>query len=316
MKMKYIESISNYRSFLMGISIIMIMFFHNLWVRDVIWLMPLNFFGDFGVDVFLFLSGFGIVYSLRKNNLKTFFKNRFVRIIPLCVICGFSKFLVSHYIIKNDELWGWQTFIGFDLWYVKAILILYFLSPFIYRNLAKYGYAILFLTYIIAIAAIHLTSNGFVCLFAPRIPVFLIGMMIATNKIVFKRRVLFFSFLLFVIAILHRLSFILSNGFWGNPNGTVLFVSGGIFFLVFLLMQSYALFQKLLLIPFIEFSSYHSLELFIVHVFVYRIIIPEYYSQLPDTLIFITAFLGAYPLAYIAYLLKELFLSVFKSANH
>ena len=81
-------------------------------------------------------------------------------------------------------------------------------------------------------------------------------------------------------------------------------------------MQSYALFQKLLLIPFIEFSSYHSLELFIVHVFVYRIIIPEYYSQLPDTLIFITAFLGAYPLAYIAYLLKELFLSVFKSANH
>lgn len=141
-------------------------------------------------------------------------------------------------------------------------------------------------------------------------------MMIATNKIVFKRRVLFFSFLLFVIAILHRLSFILSNGFWGNPNGTVLFVSGGIFFLVFLLMQSYALFQKLLLIPFIEFSSYHSLELFIVHVFVYRIIIPEYYSQLPDTLIFITAFSLACSLAYVAYLLKELFLSVFKSANH
>ena len=86
MKMKYIESISNYRSFLMGISIIMIMFFHNLWVRDVIWLMPLNFFGDFGVDVFLFLSGFGIVYSLRKNNLKTFFKNRFVRIINISFI--------------------------------------------------------------------------------------------------------------------------------------------------------------------------------------------------------------------------------------
>lgn len=315
MSKNFIESISAYRTFLMGLSIIMIMFFHNLWVRDVIWLKPVNFFGDFGVDVFLFLSGFGIVRSLRNNNLKSFFKHRFIRIIPLCVICGLAKFLVSHYIINNDELWGWQTFFGFDLWYIKAILILYFLSPFFYRNLAKYGFAILSLSFIIAIVAIHFTSNGFVCLFAPRIPVYLIGMMVATNMIVFKKRLLFFSFLLFVIAIIHRLSFIISDGLFGNPNGTVLFVSGGIFFFVFLLVQSYVLFQKLFLIPFIEFLGNHSLELFIVHVFVYRVIIPEYYRQLPDALIFITAFSLACSLAYVAYLLKELLLSAFNSDN-
>lgn len=304
--MDFVSLLSKKRPFLMGISIIMVMFFHNLWVRDVEWLKPINDYGFFGVDVFLFVSGFGIFYSLKKNSLKTYFRNRIVRIIPLCLICGFVKFIISHFVLHDDSSWGWQSLIGFDQWYIKGIIVLYLLSPCFYKLLEKYGYYLLILSYIVAIISLQVITNLTLCLFLPRIPVFLLGMMIASNKIKFSNKLLIVSFLFFVIAVFHRLSIICGWMTLGSEMHTVLFLSIGIFFFLWLLLCLYHLFKWLNLMPFMNFSGRHSLELYLLHTYVYWNIIPAYYSQLPPALTFATAIMVSYVFAYFVFLLNLL----------
>ena len=61
-----------------------IMFSHQRFVH----VFPFNVFesfGHWGVDVFLFLSGMGMVDSLMAHTVKEFYFRRFKRLIPLCV---------------------------------------------------------------------------------------------------------------------------------------------------------------------------------------------------------------------------------------
>lgn len=304
--MNFVTILSQRRSYLMGISIIMIMFFHNLWIRDVDWLKPINYYGHWGVDVFFFLSGYGIVYSLRKNNLKVYFRNRIFRIVPICVIAGLIKFVIFHYVLKNDSSWGWQIFIGFDLWYIKAILILYCLSPLIFKYLDKYVVFFLILSYIVAIVTIHVTTNGFLCLFIPRTPVYLLGMMVANHMLKINKKLLIVSFCFFIFAVLHYWSFIEGNGWFWNQYASVIFLSVGAFFFMWLMILCFSIFRRLYLIPLLEFTGRHSLELFIAHVFIYRSIIPIFYKELPSVLIFITAVVLSYLMSYVIFLLRKI----------
>lgn len=51
--------------------------------------------GGGGVDVFLVVSGFGIAFSISKNNRKTYFVHRINRLLPTCVFFGLiNTFLV------------------------------------------------------------------------------------------------------------------------------------------------------------------------------------------------------------------------------
>jgi len=66
----------------MGIAMIAIMLFHQYFTS----VFPFNAFHNFGywgVDVFLFLSGMGLVKSLNNNPLKIFYAHRFYRIIQV-----------------------------------------------------------------------------------------------------------------------------------------------------------------------------------------------------------------------------------------
>lgn len=316
MNKNFVESVSKYRTYLMGVSIIMIMFYHNQWVRDVVWLKPINFYGDFGVDVFLFVSGFGIFHSLRKNTIAIFFRNRFFRLMPLCIICGIFKYLLGHFILKDDACWSWQTFIGFELWYIKAIIILYCLSPLFYRYLSKYGFLMFIFGLIVAIGALQVTSNQTLCLFLPRVPVYLLGMMVANGMIKFSKRLLLFSFLFFIVAVLHRWSIIETWFILGNSYYTVLFLSIGILFLLWGLMQIYKLFDILKIKTLFDFSGKHSLELYLVHQFIYFSIIPKYFSQVPPVLQFITAVLLSYASAYLVSALNAILTDLPKLRKH
>lgn len=72
----------------MGFSILWIYLFHaRIWLPDTAMFAPLNTFkeiGYAGVDVFLFLSGFGLMTGMMKNNhdILTFYKKRMLRILP------------------------------------------------------------------------------------------------------------------------------------------------------------------------------------------------------------------------------------------
>ena len=76
------KDISRYRSELMGWSILWIMMLHFTFNQ----IKPLGFiaqYGFAGVDIFIFVSGFGLFFSLDKNDdLITFYRKRLLRIFP------------------------------------------------------------------------------------------------------------------------------------------------------------------------------------------------------------------------------------------
>ena len=97
-----LSDLSTYRTQMMGIATLMIIICHSCASKVIMpsFLAYLFRFGNIGVDIFLFLSGIGLYYSLSKNNLSSkedytsFYKRRFYRIyipylivfIPSCLI--------------------------------------------------------------------------------------------------------------------------------------------------------------------------------------------------------------------------------------
>ena len=75
MKEQFLKDISVHRSAIMGISIIAIILFH----QDFVSTFPLNmfnYFGYWGVDVFLLLSGMGLVNTIESLKYLLLFARR------------------------------------------------------------------------------------------------------------------------------------------------------------------------------------------------------------------------------------------------
>ena len=137
------EIISKHRSEIMGIAMVSIMLFHQpfIWSKYDVFFRFFRFFGHFGVDIFLFLSGFGIAFSLKKNKLYKFYKKRFDRIVPICFFCGLIKYLICTLSpsLTFHVSRSWKMLFGFDLWFIRFILICYIVSPLIYWIIKHYG---------------------------------------------------------------------------------------------------------------------------------------------------------------------------------
>lgn len=96
---RFILEIKNNRTEIMGIAIISVLIYHAFcWIYN-----PIGAFniGYFGVDIFLFLSGFGLSFSYEKNKIRTFYNNRFLRIMPLYV---FQYALPILFVLTNGVL--------------------------------------------------------------------------------------------------------------------------------------------------------------------------------------------------------------------
>lgn len=113
---------------------------------------------NLGVDAFLFLSAFGLCFSLKKNDIKTFYFNRFKRIIPtwwavlfalhiVGILIG-SKFPVGSFVYPHTatDIFFYYTGLGFFFntcyyeWYIPTLLFFYLIIPAINR-LSKSGVA-------------------------------------------------------------------------------------------------------------------------------------------------------------------------------
>jgi len=155
---------------------------------------PLGFiaqYGFAGVDIFIFVSGFGLFYSLDENdNLSRYYRKRLLRIFPTYYIIG----LITNFILTHDDI---QTFlfrystIGFWVgreyaeWFIPSIILLYILAPFIKKIIDKKFF--LFICVIIVclyITAFYYTDkedlldrSHFFILY--RIPAFIFGMICA-----------------------------------------------------------------------------------------------------------------------------------------
>ena len=146
------SKLSDVRGELFGFSIITIILFH--FCEDVekagfggvpaimtkIYNLAL---GSSGVEIFLFLSGMGLFYSMSGNPLLSdFYRKRLRRVMPAYLVFGGAGWLILDILLQKT---GWLHFLldfstvsfwaeGTRLvWYISLILILYLLFPLIYR---------------------------------------------------------------------------------------------------------------------------------------------------------------------------------------
>jgi len=162
MKRKQAESkgvrmslLSDYRTEIMGLAILGVVMCHACLHCDLpIVLYKILFLGNQCVDIFLFVSGMGIYFSLRKINnglgnsrgLLSWYKRRFSRIIipylvaaiPFYVwFCISYHYGLSRYFYHLSSLSFWIEHEG--MWFVDLLIPLYFVSPIIAFATEKAG---------------------------------------------------------------------------------------------------------------------------------------------------------------------------------
>lgn len=142
-----IKDISSYRQELMGIGIIGVLFSHLVTVGEfdtssVITKLLLSFKQLVYTQGFLFLSGFGLYFSLSKNSdYFPYLKRRLNRLyIPFVVMT--IPFFIIQVIARGESVWcllGRLTTVSFwiegnysGMWYVAISMLLYMIFPFYY----------------------------------------------------------------------------------------------------------------------------------------------------------------------------------------
>lgn len=180
-----LKDLSTYRAELMGWSILWIMMLHFTFTQ----IKPLGFiaqYGFAGVEIFLFVSGLGLYYSLEKDShILHFYKKRLIRIFPTYYFIGiFASVLLFEdgfvtYILRYSTIGFWTNGLYFA-WYIPAIVALYLIAPLIKRLLDTHPFIIHILALSIIICSYFVAQNQLIdrshyFLFY-RIPAFLYGM--------------------------------------------------------------------------------------------------------------------------------------------
>ena len=274
--------ISQHRTAIMGISILSIMLFHQYFTS----VFPFDIFhniGYWGVDVFLFLSGMGLVHSLKKNTITTYYKRRLVRLAPSCILCGTIKYAIylafgsALDTLKDGLNFGVWTIASLDLWFIHAIIILYAVSPVLYKSLSKWPYISSFVILIIfltneltirpRIGFDWLNPVGVTAWTLERLPVFSAGMMVSIGLwTIDSKKPLSFVFLLLAICLglLSKTNFT----FYGIQACLNLCLILGMPALILLCIMMLNITPRLLHKAFV-FLGEHSLELYLVHEFIF-----------------------------------------------
>lgn len=214
----------------MGVSALLILAFHEYvpLFQSSAWLLRvqelIRGYGYIGVDIFFFLSGMGLVYSIQKQRLGEYYYKRIKRL--------FFPFVVVAIIMMLIDKWGVERFaknisgitfftesIYGYLWFVPAIFLLYLVFPiyFHFFNCQKRKLAFTIMSVVVIYILLFICSNflreDFVCFFN-RIPCFIIGIYFGwcsqNNKLFIDKRIwliLFVSMFLGLILVASILYF-------------------------------------------------------------------------------------------------------------
>ena len=148
------DVISDYRGVLMGISIICIIIFHyvedcgiyhvhkNGWVEFF-----RNYITSSSVDGFLFLSGFGLYYAMKKHpDISQFYKRRFTRILIPYFLIAIPALCWNDFLFDKTGVKAFFSDLSFCsfftrgmswFWYILLICFCYLIFPFIFRAIDK-----------------------------------------------------------------------------------------------------------------------------------------------------------------------------------
>lgn len=195
----YLQLLSKHRGALMGFAILWIMPHHIPEHTGILLLDFIQSIGYGGVDIFLFLSGFGLYFSMSKEtSLKHYYKRRFARILPefwLFVIClfllrrNFNAAGLYEMVWQASTLgfWFWGDGKPYLFWYISCILVFYAIFPFYFKLFKKYGIKVpliaigfgllLMISYALLCVCVYDNEEvgGLTILAYARIPIFFIG---------------------------------------------------------------------------------------------------------------------------------------------
>ena len=305
------KRILSHRSWLMGISMLSIMLFHQHFIDEYSfpWFV-FSAFGYLGVDVFLFLSGYGLVNSKDKYSLRVFYIRRILRILPMCLIAGGGKMYFCN-VLGNADFISWKTFLGFDLWYIKAILIYYALMPLFSFAIDRYGRIILFFSFLLAAVVTLFVSNLLFYNLLLRLPVFLLGIYFAKNRFMltsFLKKLSIPLLLSVIIVKILKIFHILPPKFDGL---VILLFVWVVPVLCYYAMRFFQYLEKIKIAIILSFFGKHSLELYLWHEFVYFVIVSHFDLGLPLFWNLVIAILLSVFLAYCTYFINNLAIFVF-----
>ena len=129
--------VKDIRTYIMGVSILSIMLFHTEGFFIVPkWIEFIQRTGFLGVDIFFFVSAYGLCYSMKKKtSLRLWYIKRFKRIVPaflLAIIFYKAVFLIFD---EKDNSLNISALIDSFLhylvvfWYIPALLLFYLVFP-------------------------------------------------------------------------------------------------------------------------------------------------------------------------------------------
>lgn len=187
--------ISKSRASLMVLAMLGVLFTHSGLRCGVYFLDYWIQWGYGGVDLFFFLSGFGLYYSCTKDSrCLPFWGKRLKRIMPPLVACIIVEQLIFNHAINFELLVKKALLVGFWIpqlrwpyfaWFVSGIMLLYLVFPFFFRFFKRSPLASTLVASAVGVSCaayysyyffvLHPgTYNGLI-LFLARVPVFFAG---------------------------------------------------------------------------------------------------------------------------------------------
>ena len=263
--------------------------------------------GYFGVEVFLFVSGFGIVYSLRKNSLRQYYKNRAIRLLPACILLGLCKIVLSYIPTMPPTQNLILDLFSLSHWYIYAIVVYYLIAPIICKMIDKCGggglLAVIFVSYITICLWQYDADAPYLIKYGrwivKRFPVFVFGMLIAMHPVKWRISIvaltglafIFLNLLVFHYIILANASSSVIMDFPTKlasmlPDRTVI-PDNGRYLLdmmsVLFLIPCFSLFaymaQKAHVAFVIDWIGKYSLEIYLCHQYIYEVILKHWLVQ-------------------------------------
>lgn len=292
-----LKKISEYRSQLMGIAIIMVVIYHSNFQINIPILASCKRTLYSGVDIFMFVSGLGIYYSLA-NRRKGFFVRRIKKVLPayLPVLFVWTLFNCKKVISLEFAEIFMTNLLGISFWlnrqpsfnwYIQAIWLFYILSiPFFYlikRNSKKINIIIVIFSIAIGIFFV----NNYTLIAVSRLTIFIMGMICggAISKkvelkgieeaIIYLGAAIALGFLFFSFSNLEE--YLRNYGIYWYP---FIFVTPGT---VLLLCRAFTKLQKLktgrMMLHLLSLLGEVSIEIYLIHLVVYEYILHDTYSN-------------------------------------
>lgn len=287
-----LKDMLRHRNAWLGVAIIWIAFFHSNIDFGSSLLHRIFSFGYGGVDICLFASGVGCYYSLSANSdVGAFMKKRLRRLAPtyLCFIVFWLLYkqvtapLPFQVVLGN--VFGVQHLTGLGgefNWYISAILLFYFLAPYlkIVTDKATPVGQTVFLAFLVLLTVPFWFSVTYIII-VTRLPVFCLGMFFAKAAQKEKRATGKFHALIAAAFLIGLAMLVIFYKYHG-----IMLWAKGLSWYPFILMTpgicvliSYvaAAFEKVKLLSrltgFLELAGKYSFEIYLIHIPLIEIII-------------------------------------------